>query len=154
MSRFVTVHSDGTGRGTVILDEDGKQIAGVTELNFSIEADGVTHGSIEVRGVHANVSGVAIEEVNFSCPLCGDVTEHKCDTQLGGGSPTIQHASLQFSPSGFATLPTHNPIHAISWIPCGKTSKSGMADLTCIVNEDIHHTSHFDAEYGISWSGL
>jgi hypothetical protein len=135
----------------VILDENGAQLANVAELNFSVEANGVARGSIEVLGIKTNVSNVAIEEVTFVCPLCQDRSEHTCDTRLGGGSPTIQHTSLQFAPNGMASIPP--PVYAISWVPCGRTWNNGMHDLTCIVNEDIHHQSHFDGEHGISWTG-
>lgn len=162
MSRLVTVHSDGTGHGTVILDENGAQLANVAELNFSVEANGVARGNIEVLGIKTNVSNVAIEEVTFVCPLCQDRSEHTCDQQLGGGAPWPGLPSIQFAPNGMASLP---PIGArggqvlpaqgmqvnriLDYEICGRTDSTGKFE--CYINKDIAHTQHFDAKNAASF---
>lgn len=82
MSRPVTIHSDGTGRGTVVLSEDGEQVGGITDLTVSIPANGVAEATIEVQHTSLNMKA-DVTEVLFTCPCCGDMIEHKCDPVIG-----------------------------------------------------------------------
>jgi predicted RNA-binding Zn-ribbon protein involved in translation (DUF1610 family) len=83
MSRPVTIHSDGTGRGTVVLTEDGEQVGGVTDVTVSIAANGVATATIEVQHVSLNMKA-DVADVLYHCPLCGDMMEHHCESTMGG----------------------------------------------------------------------
>lgn len=85
MSRPVTIHSDGTGRGTVVLTEDGEKLAGVTNVTVSIAANGVAEAVVEVMHTSVNMKADATEVV-YVCPCCGDIMEHHCDPVMGGAS--------------------------------------------------------------------
>lgn len=83
MSRPVTIHSDGTGRGTVVLSEDGEQLGGITDVTVSISANGVAEATIEVQHTSLNMKA-DVTDVIYHCPLCGDMMEHHCESTLGG----------------------------------------------------------------------
>lgn len=85
MSRPVTIHSDGTGRGTVVLSEDGEKIGGITDVTVSISANGVAEATIEVRHISLNMRA-GVTAVVYNCPCCGDIMEHNCDPVMGGHS--------------------------------------------------------------------
>jgi hypothetical protein len=93
MSRPVTIHSDGTGRGTVVLDEDGKQISGISNLSLNVDAKGVVEVTIEVIKSQVNIQGT-VTEVIFECPLCSEGHTHTCDPDLGGIATTTCNSKL------------------------------------------------------------
>lgn len=120
MSRPIIVHSDGTGRGTVILDENGKELAGVTEIDIHIDAAGLAEAVINVRHASTVINGTATE-VLFSCPLCYETHSHTCDSEF-------QHSS-QLLP----VLSSH------------RCNVKNVAYGECL--REINHTqSHFDGK--------
>jgi hypothetical protein len=89
MSRQVSIHSDGTARGTVVLDDNGNEIADVVELSAHISVEGGTQVTLEIRGKpNLNLQGI-VESVVFHCPLCSGSTDHNCDTAFGTGSSVV-----------------------------------------------------------------
>lgn len=158
MSRFVTIHSDGTGHGTVLLDEDGKQVANVTEVSFSIEANGIARGDIEVRGIRTNVSGVAIDEVRFACPLCGDISEHQCDQTLGGSTqPLAPGGVVSAWPGQVIPAQSMSIARIFEYTPCWeemveRTLRQPDKKYNCYVNSLIHHDVHIDTQHGVRWA--
>jgi len=81
--RKVIVHSDGTGDGTVVLDEDGKQVADLSNIFIDISANDVARATLEVSTPQVNVTAL-VDSVKFKCPLCQEENEHHCSTTLGG----------------------------------------------------------------------
>lgn len=81
--RKVIVHSDGTGDGTVVLDEDGKQVADLSNIFIDISANDVARATLEVSTPQVNVTA-SVDSVKFKCPLCKEENEHHCSTTLGG----------------------------------------------------------------------
>lgn len=86
MSRPITIHSDGTGRGTVILTDSGEKIERVAEVTFTISANGTAEATIDVQASCVNTKA-ELKEVFFFCPCCSEVLIHECDKTLGGESP-------------------------------------------------------------------
>lgn len=82
MSRPVTIHSDGTARGTVILDENGKRIENVSYVSISIGANSVVEATIEIAKPSL-VTQADVTEVQFTCPCCGITETHQCDKEIG-----------------------------------------------------------------------
>lgn len=82
MSRSVTIHSDGTGRGTVVLGEDGQQIPNLAGLNIYITPMGVVEATLEVHSPTVVVQAHATE-VQWTCPSCNVTETHKCDETFG-----------------------------------------------------------------------
>lgn len=102
MSRSVMIHSDGTGHGTVVLDEDGNKLANIMELNVSVEANGTSVATIYVQQAKLSVKA-DVTDVIFVCPACSESIEHHCDSTFAGSpapdSPHIANCD-QHSPSG------------------------------------------------------
>ena len=83
MSRPITIHSDGTGRGTIVLDEDGKKIDNISGVTIYINALGVVEATLEVARAGV-VTKAEVTNVIFNCPACGDSVDHQCDEVIGG----------------------------------------------------------------------
>lgn len=88
MSRTVTIHSDGTGHGTVILDEDGNKLANVTEVSVNVEANGTSTATLYVQHTSLNIKAF-VSEVVFVCPTCSHSMDHTCDPTFGGASDPL-----------------------------------------------------------------
>lgn len=78
MMRRLTIHSDGTSQGTVVLDEDGNEIQGITDLDFRVTTDDLNEITLEIRAVSANVQG-DLRLIVFECPVCNHRHDHICD---------------------------------------------------------------------------
>lgn len=116
----ITVHSDGTGSGTVVLDEDGRQIADVSNIVLDIAAGDIARATLEVVTPMSNVNA-SVEHVVFVCPLCGDSNDHHCGPTLGGATSHVRRCS-----SKYRTLYPDQ-------------------EFSC-VREDGHDKLHFDGE--------
>lgn len=102
MSRPVTIHSDGTGRGTVVLSEDGEKLGGVTDVSISIAANGIAEATIEIKHTSLNIKA-NVTEVLYTCPCCGSMMEHYCDSAMGGAStPNMCDSVLTDAPGAVA----------------------------------------------------
>jgi hypothetical protein len=83
MIEKLVIHSDGTGRGTIVMDENGRQLPNISDMTVSVNYLGHTEAILEVSNVSLNITA-DLTEVLFICPSCGDSHEHHCTTQLGG----------------------------------------------------------------------
>lgn len=80
--RQVMIHSDGSARGTVVVDEDGKTIANIVDLSLSISPTTGAIAVLEISAAKANIKA-SVETVVFTCALCSSMVEHHCDETLG-----------------------------------------------------------------------
>lgn len=134
MSRRVTIHSDGTGRGTDLILEDGAKIEHVHSMTIRVDAGGMVEAELEIAPTALNMSA-GVAEVNFVCPVCGDSMDHKCDTTLGGGDPSWQSKMSMFS-----------------YPMCLKMNPAGNA--VCYRNSTHYHEDHLDTKQDIGWKSM
>ena len=90
----VTVHSDGTGTGTIILDEDGKEITGVAGVDIFIAANEPNTATLTIHLTQTNVTA-DVKTVEGVCPCCNKRLEHKCEVVLGSKQPDDEVMHLQ-----------------------------------------------------------
>lgn len=95
--RAVTIHSDGTGNGTVIVTADGTQINDVVGASISISPREFNEVTLDLLGTIVKVDGT-VKNVNFTCPICDHSEDHECDSVVGGGSP-VTHPVQSFGAS-------------------------------------------------------
>jgi predicted RNA-binding Zn-ribbon protein involved in translation (DUF1610 family) len=127
----VMIHSDGTGPGTVILDEDGNQLDNVIAVNLRMEGTRVNEATVEMQLVQANAASDVTEWI-YVCPNCGETEEHKCK----GGLNSSQIIAV--NPSNGAPL---------QYTICGLRNLEYM----CMVKSDLVHDTHVDTLKGVGW---
>lgn len=148
--RKITIHSDGTPGGTVVLDEDGNKLESITELDIHMQSDQMVETTMRVMMTPTIIES-HVERVEASCPVCGETVEHKCDPSSfnadpGSWSSTVTQ-NLLINPV------TTSNTGAVLWNPgtheiCGLT----QGDQTCRVKKTIDHYIHVDVEKGGIWS--
>lgn len=139
MKNRLMIHSDGTGPGTVILDDDGNKVANVARLDISIEADGFAEATLEVKATAFSVdAGVA--SVEFHCPACSSGFEHSCHTTVGGGTSSawapMQHVQPTYQPSVW------------NFEICGVSDGTNI----CYMNKNQLHGVHFDVKNNVQFA--
>ena len=139
MSRHVTIHSDGTGHGTVLLDADGNKLDNVSAVDISIEANGLAVATLTINKVETIVSG-DVESVNTICPMCSGFIQHTCDPEFKGTTQTAQGTVTTASFFDFEI--------------CGKTTASAAGSHMCYMNKALFHSSHIDLKTGTTWSAI
>lgn len=166
--RKITIHSDGTPGGTVVLDEDGNKLESITELDIHMQSDQMVETTMRVMMTPTIIES-HVERVEASCPVCGETVEHKCDPSSfnadpGSWSSTVTQNLLinPISPlpqggvtpaaPAVSSVTTSNT-GAVLWNPgtheiCGLT----QGDQTCRVKKTIDHYIHVDVEKGGIWS--
>lgn len=168
--RKVTIHSDGFGgKGTIILDEEGKVLENVTSADIHIEAQKVTEATLTLQMVPV-VAEAHVESMIFQCPLCGWYHSHQCDNSLGNDGvstqlqpgqllnavvPTAVNISVPVPvPSASAPPAAYNP-NQVKWNPvlpliiCSKVN----AGHTCrVLSSNGAHTIHVDTMTGAVWT--
>lgn len=75
--RTVTIHSDGTGPGTVIIDEDGNKLEGVLDVTIRMHAGEYNTADLEIIAPQTQVQA-KVDEVSFLCPVCEEYQTHQC----------------------------------------------------------------------------
>jgi predicted RNA-binding Zn-ribbon protein involved in translation (DUF1610 family) len=85
----ITIHSDGTPSGTVVFDGEGNKIEGVTEVTFTVEANGLSTATIYLAKVQAILESEQVEYV-FQCPECSEMHDHRCKAGEIGNNHTAQ----------------------------------------------------------------
>lgn len=77
MSSVVTIHSDGTPKGTSVVTDDGEVIPHVVEVDISMRTDGVA-ANIEIAKPSLVVK---VSDVHFTwaCPGCSEPVDHECN---------------------------------------------------------------------------
>lgn len=161
--RKIMIHSDGYGgSGTVILDDDGKLLEGVTGIDLHIEAQRVNEATVYLDMVQVN-SEAKVDRMIFRCPLCGwEGPEHNCDHTLGqtGASTQLplvvpqpqQSVPIQvMTPGGTPTWPQSQVV----WNPTLPIEICGVMNgsETCrILTKVGAHSMHVNTETGAVWS--
>lgn len=76
MTHQISIHSDGTPRGTVVVTSEGTRIEGIIEIDLHIESLERIEAHMVIAPVAMNVQ---VREVtcDFLCPNCGPI-EHIC----------------------------------------------------------------------------
>jgi len=90
MSKKISIHSDGTGQGTVVLTEDGEALANISELSISIEPGDVVRATLYVNRPIVNVVADSAEVV-MTCPICSESHEHRCNPSFPGDNVLLDH---------------------------------------------------------------
>lgn len=80
----LSIHSDGFGSGTVIIDEDGRQLEGVVDATIWLEAREPNRVDLTIMVPSINVT-VHVEGVTLVCPLCKADQEHECEPNTLSG---------------------------------------------------------------------
>lgn len=145
MSRTVTVHSDGTALGTVVLTEDGERFGNVTHLDLAVDATDGASLTLEVRGsgIKANVQA-QLTETTFHCQACGEYCEHRCDAAFGGnGEKSVWTPSNGVGPVTATQGQTVLPFNI-----CGEI----LGDAMCYVRKGVDHTAHIDIRQGVQFT--
>lgn len=86
MGRPVTIHSEGTGKDTVIVNEDGLKLDNVRAATVQIEAGCINEVTLEIIGSPVKIDGTVTSSA-FTCQLCDTTVDHECDSVVGGGQP-------------------------------------------------------------------
>lgn len=73
----VTIHSDGTGPGTIIIDESGNKLEGVISATVRMNAGEYNTVDLEVMAPATQVSG-KVDSTSFMCPVCEEYVSHDC----------------------------------------------------------------------------
>lgn len=129
----VTIHSQGTGRDTVLIGESGEQLKNITSLDVHIEADELTTVSLEVRGIATIINGT-VTEIRFVCPCCGETYDHDCDNP----DSSMVRAAL---PQPWVGLPSVPPAPNSGDMKCwNKAHTITTEDVYC--DAPHHHPSH------------
>ena len=105
----VTVHSDGTGTGTIILDEDGKEITGVAGVDIFIAANEMNTATLTIHLTQTNVTA-DVKTVEGVCPCCNKRLEHKCEVVLGSQQPDDEVMQLQIVGLQVPLLNAYDPM--------------------------------------------
>lgn len=72
-----SIVTDGTKKGTLVLDQNGEPIEGVTSFSFSMDGEGLPEVQITLAaGALQAVSHETMVIVN--CPGCGESIAHDC----------------------------------------------------------------------------
>jgi len=82
----LSIHSDGFGPGTFILDEDGKKLEGVVSATIYLEASEPNRVSLDILVPSANMT-VHLDNVTLICPSCKEGFDHRCGGDTLGGGP-------------------------------------------------------------------
>lgn len=78
----LSVHSDGTSEGTVVIDEDGNRIEGIAEISINIDArDGVPKLTLDIWAPRTVITKSDLETVWLKCQFCGGSELHECDSK-------------------------------------------------------------------------
>lgn len=84
----VSIHSDGFGSGTVIIDEEGHRLEGIKSAAVFLDANDVNTVTFELVGTPLILNAL-ISGITAHCPACNHALEHKCEEQLGGQPDTL-----------------------------------------------------------------
>ena len=125
--RQVSIHSDGTARGTTVLTESGEQLDNITELSVSMSSEGGIRATLEMTGTINLNTQALVEDVTFHCQLCSGSTDHICDVSFGDGSS-----------------PVFTQGHVVS-VQCPSRFSFRGENSTCI-RQAGHDKKHFDGE--------
>jgi hypothetical protein len=137
----ITIHSDGYGgKGSVVLDEDGKEIESVRSATIFVEAGEITRADLTVNMVNVVVQG-EVDTVTAECPICKERMDHKCGQfTLGNTSPinawTGNSYPLPVLPQGVTT--------------CQRV----MGTETCSLPMSLAHTIHVNFATAHMWSDI
>lgn len=74
----LTVHSDGFGSNTIIVDEDGNTLDGVVDATVYMQPREPNKLLVEVIAVRTQIKAM-LEEVVLVCPVCEGREGHRCD---------------------------------------------------------------------------
>jgi hypothetical protein len=80
----VTIHSDGTGPGSVVLSEDGHKLDNVIDATIWITAGELTRVDLTLTGVPSIIEG-HLDMIYFYCPNCDENISHQCKPKTLSG---------------------------------------------------------------------
>jgi hypothetical protein len=154
MGGKITIHSDGTPMGTVVITENGEKLENVTSATVYLDAREVTQVHLEVVLAPLIING-EIRSWNFVCPVCGEGFEHECNgkaSSMGGGGATFKPTSVP--------IPTlANPTATMTSLPssgqiCGAEMQEKNPDknYTCWILDNVAHDTHIDITQGVGWN--
>lgn len=83
--KTVTIHSDGTGPGTVIIDENGNKLNGVIEATIRLAAGDYNTVDLEIIAPEVQITA-AVDETSFLCPICEEYQSHQCQPNTLSGT--------------------------------------------------------------------
>lgn len=133
----LTIHSDGTGaQGTVVLDEEGRQIENITRISVDIEARGVVEATLEFVRPSVMIHTDTITS-SWQCPGCDEPVDHDCGSQFR--SPTQRDSFASGSRHLLGDSQKDSCGHHIRLV-------DPHSEHTCI-REKGHSLRHFDGSY-------
>jgi len=85
----LTIHSDGTPSGTIVMTESGEVIDYVSAVDFSISTGMISTIRLELSHASVILTG-ELEGMMVNCWGCGESVEHECNPKLNKNpaSPT------------------------------------------------------------------
>lgn len=146
----ISIHSDGTPQGTVILDDNGKKLENVTNVTIYLEPRDVVTATVDLMMVPVIVNA-EIRQWTFTCADCDKDVHHECNGKSSMASPGLPVSSLPL-PSMSNPNAVNVPLPASMTI-CGKerTTPDGTK-LVCWVNDHTSHHLHVDPHAGYAWA--
>lgn len=78
----VTIYSDGSARGTHIIDDDGNEIRDIAGVSIYIESGDIVRATFDLLAPAMSVKAF-VNEIDLMCPFCNATETHKCEKEIG-----------------------------------------------------------------------